>query len=800
MLKKNLYILITLIFYSVIISAQKYTINGNVADNQTKTGLAYSNIKVEGTGFGTSTNISGEFKLNLAKGNYLIIASYLGYKSDSVKVELNSDKIINFSLESVQLKLDEVTVRPGRNPAYDIIEKAIAAKEKIKSKISDYSYSAYTKGLIKTTQDFQNSSYSISSKDTGEIKITGIIENESRGFFKTPDLSKYYIVARKQSANTPPFVNVLTGGNILQSFYEDKLAFLGKMIPSPISKQALTYYYFYIEKETAIDNKKVYQIYFAPDNTADPGFYGNIFIEDETYNLLKVDVNLNRMANPGGLFDNIKVFQQFSLFDNGIVLPVDYRIFAYGNYIGIVKFGFELNTIMNNYEINKNIEDDFFDNTLISVLPEADKKTEEYWNSIQSIPNTTEETLAYARIDSLKKAKTALGEEINFLSERIKLNDYFSISGPLALYSFNKVEGSTLNFDLYFSDSEEQRLNGNLDFSYGFSEKKFKKQISALYKFGDYRTTSLRISAYDKITDLFGVSDNYNKFTSTFLSLLTKYDFRDYYYSKGFETEISSDIFPILNVGIGFKNRTDKSAINNSDFSFFYPSKKYNENKNIYNTKTNSISANFSIDFRKFIEDGFFRRRIPRRTYIILEGSAEFSDIDFLKSQNNFSLYELNAFGSFPTSDNWMMEFYADKIFPNGAVPFQLLHALPGNISAAGKNNSFRTLRIGEVFGDDITEVFLNHNFGDELFSLLQIPFIQDLQLQFAIHLNAAVSNISSDSKNILMHNSAIFKKPFYELGFSVGHLLIPLSFEFTWKLNYLGKNNFVFGINTFAL
>lgn len=129
------------------------------------------------------------------------------------------------------------------------------------------------------------------------------------------------------------------------------------------------------------------------------------------------------MANPGGLFDNIKVFQQFSLFDNGIVLPVDYRIFAYGNYIGIVKFGFELNTIMNNYEINKNIEDDFFDNTLISVLPEADKKTEEYWNSIQSIPNTTEETLAYARIDSLKKAKTALGEEINFLSERIKFSD-----------------------------------------------------------------------------------------------------------------------------------------------------------------------------------------------------------------------------------------------------------------------------------------------------------------------------------------------------------------------------------------
>ncbi len=801
MKSKNLpYILIFLVILSLQISAQKYSVNGFVYDNQTKLGLGYANLKVKNSGFGTSTNISGEFKLNLPNGNYSLIASYLGYKSDTIKIDLNSDKTINIFLNPIQLKLAEVTVKPGRNPAYDIIEKAIVTKEKIKSKISDYKYSAYTKGLIKTTQDFQSGSFSLSSKDTGEVKITGILENESRGFFKAPDNRKYFIVARKQSANTPPLINILTGGNILQSFYEDKLAFLNKMIPSPISKQALTYYYFYIEKEIAIDSRKVFQIYFSTDNTADPGFYGNLFIEDSTYNLLKVDVNLNRMANPGGLFDNVKVFQQFSEIQDGIMLPVDYRIFANGNYLGLAKFGFELNTIMNNYEINTNIEDDFFDNTLISVLPEADKKNDDYWNSIQSIPNTVEETLAYTRIDSIKKANAELGEEINLLSQEIKLSDNFSINGPINFYNFNKVEGHALNLDLYFSDAEKQRLNGNAEISYGFSDKKFKKRFFANYKIGELRTTTIKFNAYDKITDLFGASDNYNKFTSTILSLFTKYDFRDYYYTNGFDAEINSEIFPILKLGVGFINRTDKSAQNNSVFSFFFPSKKYSENKSIYNSKTNAITANFTLDFRKFIEDGFFRRRISRRSYIIFEGSAQISDEKLLKSENDFSIFELSTYGTIPTADNWMLEFYANKIFSNGSVPFQMLHALPGNISSAGKNNSFRTIRIGEVFGDDATEVFLKHNFGDELFTLAQIPFIKDLQLQFAVHLNMAMTNISDQSKNILMHNSAIFKKPFYELGFSLGHLLIPMSFEFTWKLNYRGKNNFVFGINTIVL
>ncbi|MCB0750089.1 MAG: carboxypeptidase-like regulatory domain-containing protein, partial [Ignavibacteriae bacterium] len=250
-MKRFYHTILLLLITSQFTFAQNFNITGSVYDSQSNKGLGYANIRVDNSGRGTSANALGEFKLSIPEGNYKLITSYIGYKSDTINVQLNKNVTADFNLIPVELELKEVTVKPGRNPAYDIIEATIENKQKIKSRIKDYQYSAYTKGLIKTTRDFQSGGLSLSTQDTAKLKITGIIENESRGFFKAPDYNKHFIVARKQTANTPPFVNVLTGGNVMQNFYEDKLLFLGKMVPSPVSKQALTYYYFYIEKEIA---------------------------------------------------------------------------------------------------------------------------------------------------------------------------------------------------------------------------------------------------------------------------------------------------------------------------------------------------------------------------------------------------------------------------------------------------------------------------------------------------------------------------------------------------------------------
>jgi hypothetical protein len=792
-------IILLFLFAITEIFSQKISVTGKVFDSVTNKGLPFANIRIENNNTGTAANKEGYFRLNVGKGSYNIIASYVGYVSDTLDIKVNENSEINFSLEPGSVKIPEVIVSANDDFISEIIRKAIETKNRNREKIKTYKYSAYTKGIIRTTKDFQQGGIGISGKDDGKLKITGVLENESRGFYKAPDKIKFFIVARKQTENIPPFINAMTGAAEIQSFYEEDVEFLGRYIPTPIAERALKYYDFNLEKEILTNGKKIYQINFKVKNPSTIGFYGTLFIADSSFALLKVDAFLNHSANPGGIFKFVKIFQQFSFFKNDIILPVDYHLSAEGNYLGLAKFGFELHSVMYNYEINKPVEENIFDSAILTVLPDADKKDDAYWKNIKTIPGTSEELKAYNRIKNLSGEAKISNTDL-LLSTRIKLNDNFSVTGPLSIYNFSKVEGSNVGLDLYYEDVNGKRLKSNLGFNYGFADKKLKKEINVTYLLGNYRTTSLTFNAYDKLAVLFKNSDRYNKFTSTFLSLFTKYDFRDYYYTKGFKFNAAGDVLPFLNLGIGFVNRTDETAKNNSDFSFFYRSRKYSENIPVYDTKTNALTASFKLDFRKFIEDGFFRKRISKPNAIFFEGGIFLSNKDYLKSENDFQIYSVETYGRFLTFRSASLMFDVKNIFSSGAVPFQMMYALSGNINIAGKNNSFRTLRIGEMFGDKVTEIFLTHNFNDELFKLLNIPYLKKSHIQLKTYLNIAWSDISEESKSILPVNYKTFKKPFYELGFSIGHILFPMTLEFTWKLNYRGYNNFVFGVNTFVL
>jgi hypothetical protein len=70
------------------------------------------------------------------------------------------------------------------------------------------------------------------ASDTGDLKITGIIENVSEAYFKAPSQYKEIITARRQSANVPSFANILTGGRFIANFYEDQIIFLETTILS----------------------------------------------------------------------------------------------------------------------------------------------------------------------------------------------------------------------------------------------------------------------------------------------------------------------------------------------------------------------------------------------------------------------------------------------------------------------------------------------------------------------------------------------------------------------------------------
>ncbi len=800
---KQFFILISLALCLSSASAQQVLIEGKVADDANNP-LPFANIRVNGTTLGTSANSGGQYELKLTPGTYALIASYIGYISDTIKVEAADGTVKrDFTLKQTNISLPPITVLPGVNPALEIIRKAILRKKERAVLLGSYEYMAYTKGIVKTQGDISSGNNSIGinigSSDTIPLKISAIIENQSEGFFKKPDEYKELILARKQTANLPSSINILTGGRLIQNFYEESVNFLGEALPGPLADNALSYYYYYIENTVAINNTTVYRIHITPEDNHDPGFTGSIYIAADSYDLLEVNLNLNDAANTGGLFDSVNVFQHFTAFTDSIVMPVDYMLYVKANYLNLARFAFELNTILYDYKINPELNDGDFGKAVIKVVPGADEKDSTYWSAIQSIPNTPAEQAAYERIDSLENIPLTFWDRFSFLSSRIYLDKYIAVSAPLGMYHFNRVEGHTIDFGLFVEAAAKKRLNGNVNFSYGFSDKKWKEDLSVEYLLGDYRTYSIGLNVFNKLNVLFGESEEYGKLIPSLLALISKYEFRNYYYTKGFELNFYGEVFPVLALSAGLTNHTDNSAVTKTDFSFFNKDKAYPPNQVVYDARINAVSAGFKLDFRDYIEDGYFRRRISRgKSYITVRGNVEFSDKKILSSGLNYTTYKLILGGALNTFTSLHLGYRIMGMYNRGSLHYQSLYALPGNIDILFQKYSFRTLNVNEIFGSRVITINLEHDFQDLIFRALKIPGLRDWGIQFSTFFNAAYSDIGKETTTYLPVHVRTFPHPFYEAGIGLSQVLIPLEVEFAWRLNYLGENNFRIGINSF--
>jgi hypothetical protein len=785
-------------------NAQQYFVRGRVLDNSTEEPLSFTNIRVAGTTYGASANKDGEYELKVNKGKHKLIASYIGYKSDTLIISVNNNiSNVDFHLNQTNITLPDIVIVPGEDPALRIIRNALARKKERNSKLNSYEFDAYTKGVLKTENEVtikgRRLTSGIGSSDSSDLKISAIIENQSKGYFKKPNNYKEIILARKQSANLPPTLNIFTGGRLIQNFYENTMQFAGIDLPGPLADNALSYYDFYLKSILAINNRSVYQILMTPSNSSNPGFVGYIYIIDGTYDLIKVDLNLNKAANIGGIFDTLNVVQQFEMFSDSIFMPVDYHLIVKINYLGLAKFGFELTSSLYDYKINPKIEDSFFNKAVVTVLPNADKKDSVYWKETQTIPNTAEEEKAYQRIDSLSRTQESFGDRFSLFSGNIDWGDNFSTSGPLGIYHFNRVEGHALDFDLDFSGLMDLRLNSNTHFSYGTADARFKWSINSAYLLGDYRTYRISFDAFNDIKILFGESDNYQKLSSTILALLFKDDFRNYYYSSGFNLNFRGEVFPVLRLNLGFSNSTDKNAFKNTSLSVFNSDKTYRANPPIYQIRINSFTAGFRLDFRDYVEDGMFRRRTSLgNSYIIFDGDVTYSNPDILNSSERFTKYELSVFGRLNSFRSTYLNYRIYGVYNKGKLPYQMMYALPGDINLMVHNYTFRTLGYNEVIGDRVVTLNLDYNFRSELFRLLNIPGLKDWDIQLNTFFNAAYSEVSSEAASILPNPVNTFKSPFYEIGFGLAHALIPVKIEFAWKLNHLGENNFRVGFNMF--
>lgn len=101
---------IVIVLLLSFLTAQNVKISGTIRDINSKETLPFANVMIKGTDTGTSADSDGKFEIPGIKGDNILLVSYIGYKTEEIKIKSESDKHLNIYLTSTNVLLQEITV------------------------------------------------------------------------------------------------------------------------------------------------------------------------------------------------------------------------------------------------------------------------------------------------------------------------------------------------------------------------------------------------------------------------------------------------------------------------------------------------------------------------------------------------------------------------------------------------------------------------------------------------------------------------------------------------------------------
>ncbi|MFZ4622534.1 MAG: DUF5686 family protein, partial [Bacteroidota bacterium] len=331
-------LLIVSFLCSAIVSAQMQTLSGVVKDRETQLALPSATLRILGTSKGTVTNADGQFRFSLPAQNYRIAVSYLGYRSDTIDVELNSAQSRTITLVPNSIELSGVTVT-DEDPAYEIIRRAIESKKKWMGQLQTFEGKAFSR------MQFRNDS-----------SIAAISESYSTIYWSSTDSLREVVVQQRQTGNLMKGILTSRVGDIV-NFNEDRIKLGGYTFVGPTAPNAFEYYDYQLLSTRDMDDFEVYTILLKPRSKIVPLLKGTISIAERSYAVMEVDVTPNEAFTQ--IFVKLKrsrYRQTFQLFDSKFWLPSNFRFDASLTIsmagITFPAFGIERDVVLYDYAIN----------------------------------------------------------------------------------------------------------------------------------------------------------------------------------------------------------------------------------------------------------------------------------------------------------------------------------------------------------------------------------------------------------------------------------------------------------------
>ena len=337
----------------VHMSMLKAQITGEIIDAEDGGPIPYASAIYRGNKTAVSSDGEGRFSIERHNGWRLTISS-VGYVPQVVNITSSTPDHLVIRLKSDTKKLDEVTIRKKRsskysrkdNPAVELMRKVIAAKKHTDLKTHDYyqynNYQKITLGLNDLTPEnleskvFKKHPWLLDQVELCQynerlILPVSVEETVKQKLFRKNPRTEKEIIKGETSTGVN---DIFQTGDILNTvmrdvftdidIYDDQVRLFQYPFTSPIGKDAIMFYRFYITDTLYVGNDRCIMLDFTPNNQQDFGFRGQIYIKDDsTYQVRRCELTIPKTSDVNWV-ENMKCIQEFDKLENGEwVLTID---------------------------------------------------------------------------------------------------------------------------------------------------------------------------------------------------------------------------------------------------------------------------------------------------------------------------------------------------------------------------------------------------------------------------------------------------------------------------------------------
>lgn len=402
--------LIVLLTISALLHGQYFRLSGKITNNKLEP-LPLVSIQVKGQTNGTVSKEDGSYELKLEEGQYDIIYTMVGFKSQIISLAITKNYTQNIILElSEGQDLSEVIVKgKAKDRSEEIIRNVIRQKEKLLTASGAYTCQVYIKATqddsttrknkskkpIKDTISVRKLSNELSRMSMAEVSLSYDYESENR--FK----EQRNAVVKRGNPESLFYLSLTEGdfslyNNLLKAPALSEVPFL-----SPVSYGGLAAYKFKMQSIKEENGHKIYTINVRPRQLSNVTIEGELTIQDSSWAILNARFTLPSYHIPE--YDYFEINQQYSLVNNTAWM-ITRQQFTYYSKKGNGKLSGETLADYKDFELNKSFPKKYFGTEVSAATKEAYGRDSSFWQKVRTEPLTDKEVRFIQYRDSIFRA------------------------------------------------------------------------------------------------------------------------------------------------------------------------------------------------------------------------------------------------------------------------------------------------------------------------------------------------------------------------------------------------------------